>query len=383
MSKWFWVIFDTSQLMKYYEDVHNILAQPLDSTIRYNYKLNLLSEDALKKTQGKSSAPVLLVYMQKNAEYERGDKYSVAPPEELPFLYVATRLANMLGVTRDGESFYFDFQLKGYPLQGETLSSLMRELEAKGEVPWSKNTQGKPAGCYVCTCEDSARLKELEGGDEQTNWSNIVNLLSAPPMQFRRDSFWRLKGPYSRHDDRLMSPHIEILTERGKRRQSQALYRIRENSSWRFELVSEIGRGTAPQQPVVVETTVSDDKVLKFAGNSRFSLRRYSAIPVEFRSLTAELLGTSFSEMAFRTTPQPTDWVTGATFSLKFALKRNRLRVAVGVIAGFLSAAAYVFGDSKLLDCVPLIQILLKIGAILSGALAVFALTGQLTFSGK
>src|SRR6266851_7082324 len=184
MSKWFWIVFDTSQLMKYYEDVHNILAQPFGSTMRYNYKLNLLSDDAVKKIQGKPSAPVLLVYMQKNAEYERGEKYSVAPREELPFLYVATRLANMLNVTQDGESFYFDFQLQGYPLQGETLSGLMRELEAKGEVPWSKNNQGKPAGCYVCTCENIARLRELQNGDEQANWSNIVNLLSAPPMQF-------------------------------------------------------------------------------------------------------------------------------------------------------------------------------------------------------
>jgi hypothetical protein len=59
------------------------------------------------------------------------------------------------------------------------------------------------------------------------------------------------------------------------------------------------------------------------------------------------------------------------------------LLLSVGVITGFLAACGWAFADSKLLDCYPAAQILLKIASIILGAIAVFALTGQITFSGK
>jgi hypothetical protein len=383
VSKWFWIVFDTSQYMDYYKDVHNLLAQPSGSSLRYDYKLSLLSEDAIKRVKGNVKAPVLLVYTQKDGEYTRTERVSVAPQEELPCLYVSTRLATMLNVTQDGDSFYFDLHLQGYPAQGQALLNLMQELEKKGQTPWSKTVNGKPYGNYVCTSENIEQLQELEKGDEQKNWSAIVNRLSAPPMQFWADTFWRLKGPYPRQEGKLLVSSVETLTEKYKTRQAQAIYHIRENSSWRFELVSEIGVGTAPRDPIVVEATCSDDRVLKFTGNLKFPLRRYSATPVEFRSLTAELLGTSFSEIAFSTAPQPADWIIGAAFPLKFRLKRNFWRILLGVVTGLGGAAAYVVGDSKLLECLPALQIKLKVAGIVFAAISYFALTGKITFSGK
>ena len=45
-SSSFWVIFDTGTVPAYYQDVHNILAMPHETIVRYNYKEKYLCDVA-------------------------------------------------------------------------------------------------------------------------------------------------------------------------------------------------------------------------------------------------------------------------------------------------------------------------------------------------
>ena len=79
MADWFWVIFDTSQLMDYYSDVHNLLALPTNATMRYDYKQALISDAAMEHVERGFAAPVLLIYVQKNGNYRREKKEALRP----------------------------------------------------------------------------------------------------------------------------------------------------------------------------------------------------------------------------------------------------------------------------------------------------------------
>jgi hypothetical protein len=65
-KKHFWIIFDTSTLREYYQDVHNLIALPSGASIRYEYREKYLSPSALTAALKPQSAPsaVLLVYAQ-------------------------------------------------------------------------------------------------------------------------------------------------------------------------------------------------------------------------------------------------------------------------------------------------------------------------------
>src|SRR5579871_3225422 len=383
MSDWFWIIFDTSQLMDYYRDVHNLLALPAGATMRYDYKQKYLSEEAIRRANSNDSASVLFIYMQKDGNYHRDEKHTVAPEGALPFTYVATRLGNMLCQVKDGESYYFDFQVGRYPAQNHVFDRLMHGLERIGETPWATVRNGGPSGKYVCVSTEMDALTELEAGEDQQKWSSIVSRLSTPPIQFSQDSFWRLKGPYRGKADEVTLPRIQLHIEKGKTRHSEAVYHITENTGWRFELISEIGQGVGARNAFHVEGSTSDDKVVKFTGGPNFPLRRYTGTMIEFRAQTAQLIGQTSAEISFATSPQPTGWVTGPVFALKYRIMRNKWRIGIGTFTGAVGICSYVLGDSQLLECHPLISIILKILGLLFGVASAFAFTGNIAFSAK
>src|SRR2546426_8608020 len=91
----FWVIFDTSTLREYYLDVHNLLALPAGATMRYQYRVGLLSAAAQAAVENAETAPatVLLVYGQ-GKQYVKGDTER-QDPLFTDMLWVPTRLAEM------------------------------------------------------------------------------------------------------------------------------------------------------------------------------------------------------------------------------------------------------------------------------------------------
>jgi hypothetical protein len=384
MLSTFWVVFDTSQLADYYKDVHNLLALPKGATMRYDYKEKYLSAAAREHVQCRDVLPILLVYTQKNAPYTRDEKFSHAPQGNHALLYFGTRLATMLNITQDAQSYYFDFQVGAYPNQDqEALRDILQRLASDGETPWSEVKDNRPAGKYVCMSSALDSFKRLEAGEDQANWAAIVNALGKPPMQFSDDAFWRLKGPYSSGVEAIQEPAIEYHAPSGKTRQAEAVYEITENTALRVELVSDISQETGARPPFQVAGASSDDKTLQFIGNPVFPLRRYTGLIINYRAKAAALIGPTAADLSFTTSPQRTPWVSGPQLTFKYRVKRNGLRMLAGTIAGLLGIASYVVGNSKVLDGYPWWAVVLQAAGILLGAVSVFSLTGKIGFQSK
>ncbi len=112
----FLVVFDTSTIPDYYLDVHNVLALPSNSLIRYEYRskylsndaLNILSDDPIQKLD------VLFVYTQWD-KYARGD---VVPPPETPpdeMIWIPFRLGKLVNTNLTyGEIYNLDLMVGAY-----------------------------------------------------------------------------------------------------------------------------------------------------------------------------------------------------------------------------------------------------------------------------
>ena len=242
---------------------------------------------------------------------------------------------------------------------------------------------GKPYGKYVCVSTDVNLLEELRIGTDEQKWSDIVNLLSTAPMQFERDSFWRLKGPYLAASQVASLPVIEEHIQKGKTRQSRAIYQIVENESWNFEIVSDIAQGIEPREQFHVKGSSSDERIVKLTGREEFRLRRYTGTLVECRSGKAHLIGRTSADLSFATLPQPTGWASGANFALRYCVKRNWSRLTIGIILGICAAAAYSLGDSKLVESYGWASPLLKFAAVLFGGMSYYKINGEVSLPSK
>ncbi len=376
----FWVIFDTCQYPQYYQDVHNLLALPEGATLRYDYKRKYLSDAAIAIAQGSEQLSILFVYAQKATEYSRVGGNS-KPAVDGPFetTYIATRLGRMLSVTKDAESYYFDFQVLAYPNQNaKALRDILADLESRDEVPWNK---------WVSVSTQMSNFKELGKGEEHGKWSTIVDLLSASPIQFAGDAFWRLKGPFQGSAETPNLPQVEYYTEAGRSRQGRSFYPVVENTSWRLELISETGRrvtqsaeGDQPTSLYQVEAKSSDDKILTMTGNPIYALRHYTGQMIEYRLQSCALFGQTAADLILKTLPQITEWPSGPNLTLKHRLRRNKIRMGLGVLLGIVGTCCFVFGESKALEHHPWIQVVLKVGGVLLIVLAGFVITGTIVF---
>lgn len=382
----FWIVFDVGQVPQYYRDVHNLLALPVGTTIRYDYRREYLCEAAVDRAERcpTEQLPVLLLYEQRATPYLRDRGRSRPQDMGTPSVYVTTRLATMLNITQDGDSFYFDLEVTSYPNQDQAaLNELITVLQANGNYPWADAKDGFPVGRFVCLSTLMRLHAQLSAGDEHQNWVAIVDTMARPPMQFSGDAFWRLKGPFPKWGDQRSEPDIDYHQEEGRTRQAQARYDFAENTVWRFELVSEAGRQIENRPEYECEIKTSDDTVLKFLGTPLYRLRHYTGQMVEFKTQNARLFGQGGGALVFGTRPQPTEWPAGPSFSLPFSIRKHRGRVSVGVLLGVAGVATFVLGDSALLDEAPLWAALLKFVGILLCVGATLFLTGKLMFEPK
>jgi len=327
MAEEFWVIFDTSTLRDYYWDVHNLLAMPHGVVMRYEYRAEYLSDAAIALAEKPSPRAVLLLYAQKNTEYLRtGGMSSPRDPAVAEELVFATRLGTMVNVTRDGQNYYFDFQVAEYPNQDQAaLPAILGPLEAEGSVPWRNRK-------WVATSTLTDRLEVLKIGEAQQNWAEIVHRLSTPPLQFSGDAFWRLEGPFQVGSQSPTRPSIEYDTEAGRPPRARSYFQIVENSTWKFDLVSE----TSGKAQYDVEGQSSDKKVLAVMGTPRYGLRQYTRQSIEYRAQSTALFGAAAADLTLETLPQNSDWPSGPKLSFRYELQRNWRRIALGFGSGIL-----------------------------------------------
>jgi hypothetical protein len=200
--KSFWVIFDTGFKPPYYQDVHNILAMPHGSIVRYNYSEKYLSKEAVEFAKVFPNAPakLLLAYCQ-YAGFKRGDDRSKFTSSDQK-IWTPTRLAEIVHIQVSAENYYFDIKLLDFPyLVKEAKNQIFSELQQKKEIPFD---------LLVMISSRHNELENLEErADKDTNWDSIVNWFQQEDTQFKDDSFWHLRGPYDASNNALLSQSYE------------------------------------------------------------------------------------------------------------------------------------------------------------------------------
>lgn len=194
------IVFDTCTHPQYYGDVHQLMALPSGSVLKYEYKRYLFSKDAAEfltdRKAGDMPVDVALFYGQLR-EYTKGDR-----DEALPMLrtsnafFVPTRSAWIVNVAIDRSAkpdedvITFHLQLRGYPSPAlPEIQSLMSHLEELSQLPFGER------GRQHCWIAMAPRAAGLDLGVFSTNsesaWTDIVDALMAKPSQFAGDIFWR------------------------------------------------------------------------------------------------------------------------------------------------------------------------------------------------
>ena len=366
----FWVVFDTSQYQKYYQDVHNVVAAPSGHILRYEYREPLLTPRALELARAGPNLPVLLMYAQKNVAYVRGDRKSEVPPGTYDTIFVATRIAKMVNVVRQGEAYYFDFEVTGYPdnSNSQAVSEILQPLSSANEVPFSK---------WVATSQQVDALSALSRDDGQ-NWNKLIDSLAQSPMQFSADAFWKVSGPFTREGRKLAHHHV---VQKGGIAQVSSIVKVSDRRLFFVQITSSIPKAVPPNRPEYqVELSITNSDVLKSVGNNICELRHYTTKNLEYHSEDAPIFGSTESDLMLATKPE-SSWPAGASISIRHRITKSVFVVLLGILCGVASVLFVVIGGSKLFENDVLNgTVILAIGALL-GAASKYMLTGKLEFS--
>lgn len=371
-SKWIWVVFDTSQYQKYYRDVHDLLAMPRGWVFRYNYRETQMSVDALRSaaSDGTKPIPALFVYAQKEVPYARIDNKSEFPNGDFSVKFVATRVGTMLNVVRNGDRYNFDFAVEEYPNQLiPSIEGILAPLQIKQEVPWDK---------WVTISDRPDLLSNLKSGDPAVNWTNIVEAIGNPPMQFAGDAFWRIEGPFKANA--LIKPKIEYIRNEKKIAQVRSYFLVNDRKKLRFQLHSRTGGPVAAARPQYeVHATSSQPKSLSVTGDGKFELRHYAEQSVDYESQAAPPLSSKLADLVFETKPD-TPWPSGALLKLRHKIRMNYVVQFFGCLLGLAGMFFAITGASEFLKDDKLSGLLLCLLGAFLGVVAGFLLTGKLQF---
>lgn len=340
--------------------------------LRYDYQQRHVSASAIEfaRSHAHRRVPVLLAYAQKNIAYTRGENKSLIPDGEYDTVFVATRLAEMVNVATEADTYYFDFEVRGYPNQSNSLSDIITPLVATHEVPWEK---------WVALSTRVDSLESLKAGDASGNWSEIIRKIGNPPMQFSDDAYWRLSGPFSLQG-KPIQVSLERITSQGSMAQVRSFYPIRDHEQTRFFLSSATAGQIPPTRPEYeVRAESSDSKVLKIAGSGIYELRHHTTQPVDLLPESVPPLSTRMADIHFATHPDG-PWPKGASLALRFLARKSYLSQAIGIVCGLAGVVGGIIAASKLFEYDVLNGVYIAIASALLIVLSSFVLTGKLQF---
>ncbi|MGN8115378.1 hypothetical protein [Labrys sp. 22185] len=190
------VVFDTCTRSQYYADVHQLLALPAGTILRYDYQQKYFSPEAFAYLHGLKEADcpvdVILFYGQfndyaKGAADPKGRLLDPANSVLIPTRYA--RLRNVAVEERAGGNdssrtiVYFHMELSGFPdPDSPAIRPLLDMLAERKELPFEK---------WVALAPEGADLSAFRQDGVQL-WGKVVDRLAAVPSQFHGDVFWRI-----------------------------------------------------------------------------------------------------------------------------------------------------------------------------------------------
>ncbi|MER8927764.1 hypothetical protein [Mesorhizobium sp. M0859] len=190
------VVFDTCTRPQYYADVHQLLALPSGTILRYDYQEKYFSPEAFAFLRGlrESDCPIeIILFYGQFSDYTKG---SADPKGRLldsaTSVLIPTRYAKLRNVAveeRVGGDHgsrtvvYFHMELSGFPdPDSPAIRPLLDMLVQKKDLPFEK---------WVALAPEEADLTAFRQEGVQL-WGKVVDRLAAPPSQFHGDVFWRI-----------------------------------------------------------------------------------------------------------------------------------------------------------------------------------------------
>jgi len=250
----FWVIFDTSTRRDYYRDVHNLLALPPGSTIRYDYGEYHLSKAAVKEAKKANAAsPRVLVAYAQSKSFSKG---GADPRGAIAYdqgLWIGTRIANLSHLRFSVNRYYFDLELREYPAANDaTFGAIIQALTAAQETPFVK---------WVAMSDLDGHFDSLTTSAASDSWASIVNRIGNFPSQFAGDSFWRIanvaRGVQKSSLQPVIRDHTEIADGQEVKTGIEAVYPIFELDKLALQIESrmpEAGEEPRGQEPEAART---------------------------------------------------------------------------------------------------------------------------------
>jgi hypothetical protein len=358
----FWVIFDTCTRPEYYLDVHNILALPYGSIVRYNYNkkyLDNLSSQYLDQDPDQFPKSVLLIYGE-FIGYQKGDtheKFKELQKNNSDFVKIPTRLCELKNIQKINEEVYFDLELKEYPypLNENILNEILKSLD--NSTPFSK-------GNYIAISGNIQHLNFLQSnGNEKKNWSAIVKQFQ-DKTQFKEDSFWRIEGPFKKNGVKI-KPKITY----NKESKSSYLnhFVITEGTEFYFNLYNYEPKNNKYQAIIekvkaghsyddyLRKVLIDDTSSPVIAFIKEIQLRQYFISKIKFqRNFNQDLL-TKEGACYFKTLGKVDYWPIGPDFYLYFQLKKNPYLLILAIISILVAVAFAIKSkysiDNDLINC--------------------------------
>jgi hypothetical protein len=380
----FWVIFDTSTKRDYYRDVHNLLALPPGSTIRYDYNERHLSAAAIAEAgkAGASATKVLVAYAQ-DKNFKKGGADPVGPITYPQGLWIGTRIANLSHLRFSVNRYYFDLELLDYPAGNPgAFDRIMQALAAAQETPFAK---------WVTASDLDSEFDLLSGGTTSANWASTIDRLGTFPTQFAGDSFWRVakiarSWPKSNVTP-LLNDHTEIIGGQEITTGVDAVYPIYELDKLSVQIESRIpeaGEESRDKEPATARSVTfatAPDGLLKDINGKTLILRRYATDWIEAEVAGTDRVDTQHCDVTLTTGPVvPDAFPIGPELRLRFQVTK---RPGTGYFAILFAIAggACLAGAGFLKDQIEWAILLGVVGVLLFGV-AGFLWTGRIRLPG-
>jgi hypothetical protein len=380
----FWVIFDTSTRRDYYRDVHNLLALPSGSTIRYDYNQNHLSAAALEEaTKCDAFADKVLVAYAQTKNFKKGepDPVGLIPYEH--GLWIATRLANLKHLQFSVNRYYFYLEMLEYPGTNDTaFRAIIQALAATQDIPFIK---------WVAMSNLDGQFDALSRGTASENWAGVINRIGTFPSQFAGDSFWRIAKVASGLQKTDIQPelrdHSKIAAGRETITGVEAVFPIFELQRIALQVetrLPETGEEPRDKEPEVARTVTFEtapDSLLKDLNGRTLTLRRYASEWMETEVGGSDRIDAQLCDLTMKTGPAEGAYPIGPEFSLRFKALKEPWRAYFGLICGIVSIVCMAVGAGLVKDYLEWGIATMTIGAFL-GVIAYFVWSGRVRLPG-
>jgi len=379
----FWVIFDTSTKRDYYRDVHNLLALPPGSMIRYDYNERHLSAAALEEAKkGDASAKVLVAYAQdKNFRKEGADP--VGPIAYEQGLWIGTRIAYLSHLQFSVNRYNFDLEMLEYPAADDVaLGAIMQALVAIKDTPFVK---------WVAVSNLDARFDELTKGTASANWAAVINRIGNFPSQFAGDSFWRIakvaSGPKRSRIQPVLRDHSEVSASTETVTGVEAVFPIFELDKIALQIESrmpEAGkepRGKEPEASRTIAFETAAKGPLGDLNGRTLTLRRYANDWIETEVKGSDRIDAQPCDLTMRTAPSTGAYPIGPELQLRFEATKNPVRSYFALLFGVVGAICAIVGVDLFKDY-PAWGLILITAGVLLGVFAYYLWSGRVKLPG-